>query len=83
MKIGKSLITCGIMAATLALSACGNSGGVGGEQGQWYVITNGQVVGLVLESRTGEVSEFRMDYQNQETYANGERVYVTPAEVCM
>lgn len=63
--------------------AFGNSGGVGGDQGQWYVITNGQVVGLVLESRTGEVSEFRMDYQNQETYANGERVYVTPAEVCM
>jgi hypothetical protein len=62
--------------------AFGNNGGVGGDQGQWYVITNGQVVGLVLESRTGEVSEFRMEYQNQETYANGERVYVTPAEVC-
>ena len=63
--------------------AFGNSGGVGGEQGRWYVITNGQVVGLVLEATSGEVSEFRLDYQNQETYANGERVYVTPAEVCM
>jgi hypothetical protein len=63
--------------------AFGNSGGVGSDRGQWYVITNGQVVGLILESVTGEVSEFRMDYQNQETYANGERVYVTPAEVCM
>jgi hypothetical protein len=63
--------------------AFGNSGGVGGSQGRWYVITNGQVVGLVLEATSGEVSEFRLDYQNQETYANGERVYVTPAEVCM
>lgn len=62
--------------------AFGNNGGVAGEQGRWYVITNGQVIGLILESATGEVSEFRMDYQNQETYANGERVYVTPAEVC-
>jgi hypothetical protein len=62
--------------------AFGNSGGVGGEQGRWYIITNGEVVGLVLEAATGEVSEYRMDYQNQETYANGERVYVTPAEVC-
>ena len=63
--------------------AFGNSGGVGGDQGRWMVITNGQVVGLVLESQTGQVSEYRLDYQNQETYANGERVYVTPAEVCM
>lgn len=63
--------------------AFGNSGGVDGSQGRWYVITNGQVVGLVLEATSGEVSEFRLDYQNQETYANGERVYVTPAEVCM
>ena len=42
----------------------------------------GQVVGLVLEFADGQTQEFRMDYQNQETYANGERVYVTPAEVC-
>jgi hypothetical protein len=62
--------------------AFGNSGGVGGGQGRWYVITNGQVIGLILEFNSGEAQEFRMDYQNQETYANGERVYVTPAEVC-
>ena len=63
--------------------AFGNSGGVGGGQGQWLVITNGQVVGLILQSNDGQTVEFRMEYQNEETYANGERVYVTPAEVCM
>ncbi len=63
--------------------AFGNSGGVGGDQGQWYVISNGQAVGLILESNSGQTQEFRMEYQNQETYANGERVYVTPAEVCL
>lgn len=65
--------------------AFGNSGGVGGGQGEWYVITNGQVVGLVLEFASGEAREFRMDYdvQSQATYANGVRVYVTPAGVCM
>jgi hypothetical protein len=62
--------------------AFGNAGGVGNGQGTWYVITNGQVVGLILEGGNGEVTELRMDYQNQETYANGDRVYVTPAEVC-
>jgi hypothetical protein len=62
--------------------AFGNSGGVGNGQGRWYVITNGQAIGLILEFGAGEVQELRMEYQNQETYANGERVYVTPAEVC-
>lgn len=47
------------------------------------MITNGQVVGLILEQNDGQAQGFRMEYQNQETYANGERVYVTPAEVCM
>jgi len=62
--------------------AFGNAGEVDSSQGQWYVITNGQVIGLILEARNGEVTEFRMEYVNQETYANGERAYVTPAEVC-
>jgi hypothetical protein len=62
--------------------AFGNSGGVGRDQGTWYVISNGQVAGLVLEGADGTVTELRMDFQNQETYANGDRVYVTPAEVC-
>lgn len=63
--------------------AFGNTGGVEGGQGRWYVITNGQVVGLILEHANGQVDEVRMDYQDQKTFANGERVYVTPAEVCM
>jgi len=62
--------------------ASGSSGGVGTAQGQWYVITNGQVVGLILEPRGGEPLQLRMDHQNGATFADGERVYVTPAEVC-
>jgi hypothetical protein len=63
--------------------AFGSSGGTGNGRGRWYVITNGQVVGLVLEFDNGETQEFRMEYENEQTYANGERVFVTPAEVCM
>lgn len=62
--------------------AFGNSGGVDRIRGQWYVITNGQAVGLILESSNGETLEFRMEYQNEETYANGERVFVTPSDLC-
>ncbi|MDA0329912.1 MAG: hypothetical protein O2958_13005 [Gemmatimonadetes bacterium] len=62
--------------------ALGNSGGVDNSQGRWFVITNGQVVGLVLEGNGGQILEFRMEYIDQATYANGERAYVTPAEVC-
>ena len=62
--------------------AFGNSGGVDTARGRWYVITNGQVVGLVLELQNGQAVEFRMDYQNGETYADGQRVFVTPAELC-
>ncbi len=62
--------------------AFGNSGGVDGSRGRWYVITNGQVVGLILESSNGETQEFRMEFQNEETYANGERVFVTPSDLC-
>lgn len=64
--------------------AFGNTGGVGGGQGTWYLITNGQVVGLVLEHAGGQADEYRLDYDynSQATYANGERVYVTPAEIC-
>lgn len=64
--------------------AFGNSGGVGRGQGSWFLITNGQVVGIVLEHADGQVDEYRLDYDanSQATYANGERVYVTPAEIC-
>ena len=62
--------------------AFGSSGGIGASEGNWYVITNGQVVGLVLEDAAGQALEVRMDYQGQQTFANGERVYVTPAELC-
>ncbi len=64
--------------------AFGNSSGTSGGQGRWYVIanTNTQVVVLVLEYADGQSQEFRMEYQNQATYANGERAYVTPAEIC-
>ncbi len=63
--------------------AFGSSGGTGNGRGRWYAITNGQVVGLVLEFDNGDTQEFRMEYENERTYANGERVFVTPAEVRM
>jgi hypothetical protein len=62
--------------------AFGNSGGTDGGQGTWYLITNGQVMGLVLEFTNGERWEVRLDYENEQTFANGERVYVTAAEIC-
>ena len=64
--------------------ASGNAGGLENGQGTWYLITNGQVVGLVLEFASGQVEQYRMDFdaQSQATYANGERVYVTAAGVC-
>lgn len=57
----------------------------GSDAGGQDVITNGQVVGLVLEFASGETQKFRLDceYGDQATYANGTRVFMTPAEVCM
>ena len=40
MKLGKSLITCGIIAATLAVSGCGSSGGLGIGNGIFAPRTN-------------------------------------------
>jgi len=64
--------------------AFGNTGGLDSGRGTWYLITNGQVVGLILEYANGQIEQYRMDFdpQSQATYANGERVYVTAAEVC-
>ncbi len=63
-------------------AASAGSASQGNGQGAWYVITNGQAVGLILEYYSGEAEEYRMEYVDGGTYANGERVYVTPAEVC-
>ena len=62
--------------------AFGNAGEQGRGRGNWFVITNGPTVVLVLEYADGTFGEYRMEYIDEKTYASGERVYVTPAEVC-
>jgi hypothetical protein len=61
--------------------AFGNSGGQGSTLGTWRIITNGERVGLILETANG-TSEFLLEYIEEKTYRNGERVFVTAAEIC-
>ena len=51
-------------------------------RGDWSVITNGQVVALLLESGNGELLEYRLDQQNGQVFADGRRVILAPAELC-
>lgn len=62
--------------------ASGFSGGNESNSGRWRVITQGNLAGIELRYGDGRVEQYRLDYQDQKTYANGERVYVTPAEIC-
>lgn len=61
----------------------GNGGGGGGGEGEWLVITNGVVVGLVLLFQDGSASEFQLEMRDGQLYANGTRTFVTEAEVCL
>jgi hypothetical protein len=62
--------------------AFGNSGGQGSTLGRWRLITRGELVALILDVPDGSTAEYRLEYIDEMTYANGERVYVTPAEIC-
>lgn len=62
--------------------ASGYSGENAANTGRWRIITQGQVAGIELRFNDGRTEQFRLDYQNGQTYANGDRVYVTPAEIC-
>lgn len=69
----------------LGFSPGGRTGardGFGSETGTWYVITDGRVVGLVLEDLSGGLTELRLDQLGRQTWANGRRVDVTPTDQC-
>jgi hypothetical protein len=62
--------------------AYGYSGGNQSNSGRWHIITQGKLAGIELRYGNGTVEQYRLDHQNGATYADGKRVYVTPAEVC-
>ncbi|MDH3222762.1 MAG: hypothetical protein OEO23_03530 [Gemmatimonadota bacterium] len=60
----------------------GTPGSADGGSGTWRIVTEGQLAGIELRFNSGEVAVYRLDMQNGQVYANGDRVYVTPGEVC-
>ncbi len=62
--------------------AFGNAGGQGQNTGRWRIITQGQLVGIELRYSDGRVEQYQLQYQDGATYVNGERWYVTAAEIC-
>lgn len=62
--------------------ASGFNGGNSASSGRWHVITQGNVAGVELRYNDGRTEQYRLDHQDGATYANGTRVYVTPAEIC-
>ena len=65
-------------------SGGGFGSGQGGSQykGTWTLITNGQVVGLILMSDVGGRSELTMEFNQGQTFANGVRTFVTEDAIC-
>lgn len=51
-------------------------------QGWWTALSDGEVVILLLEYRSGAMLEFRLHFADRRPYANGSRIFVAPAEVC-
>jgi len=62
--------------------AFGNAGGQGQNTGRWRIITQGQLVGIELRYNDGRVEQYQLQYEDGATYVNGERWYVTAAEIC-
>lgn len=57
-------------------------GSMGANGGTWRIVTQGQVAGIELRFGNGQTELYRLDRQGGQTYANGNRVYVTPGELC-
>lgn len=57
-------------------------GSAGSSGGTWRIVTQGQVAGIDLRFGNGQTELYRLDMQGGQTFANGERVYVTPGEMC-
>jgi hypothetical protein len=62
--------------------AFGNAGGNSRNTGHWRIITQGQLAGIELRYNDGRVAQYRLERRGNATYADGTRVYVTPAEIC-
>ena len=57
-------------------------GSAGSSSGTWRIVTQGQVAGIELRFGNGQTELYRLDMQGSQTFANGDRVYVTPGEIC-
>lgn len=62
--------------------AGGYSAGRGGDRGTWRIITQGDVAGIELRYANGAVEQYRLEFQDNKTYVDGERWLITPSEVC-
>jgi len=60
----------------------GSGGSNSQYEGTWTLITNGQVVGLILMSSVGGRAELAMEFNQGQTFANGVRTFVTDDSVC-
>jgi hypothetical protein len=62
--------------------AYGYSGGSDATSGTWRIITQGQLVGIELRYKNGEVSQHRLQYEDNATYIDGNRWYITQTDQC-
>ena len=62
--------------------AFGSGGGNAQYSGVWTLITNGQLVGLILSSEGGGRAEMRIEFNEGQTFANGVRTFVTEGALC-
>ena len=62
--------------------AFGSGQGANQYKGNWMLITNGQVVGLILMSDIGGRSELTMEFNQGQTFVNGVRTFVTEDANC-
>jgi hypothetical protein len=89
MRIDTHLCSTGEFAmydqSTVSVDVGGASGyscGNGAQMGRWRIITQGQLIGIELRYNSGQAEVYQLTYEDGATYADGERVYVTPSEVC-
>jgi hypothetical protein len=69
---------------SLNLPGTGVDGGgsAGSSGGTWRIVTQGAVAGIELKFGNGQTEMYRLDLRDGQTFANDNRVYVTPGEVC-
>ena len=60
----------------------GTPGSAGRGRGSWRILTQGQLAGIELRFDDGSVTHYQLTMQDGAVYANQDRVYVTPGELC-